>query len=125
MTGRTTRVYETIFASYAHEDRIIVESCDSMLRALGVGELRWDVKVLRAGVEWAQNIFSEINDADSFQLFWSERAKASSNVKKEWEHALALNRTRFIKPVYWGDPMPAPPRKLQHLHFSRVIFPVC
>jgi hypothetical protein len=123
MTGRATKAYERIFASYAREDKAYVESFDSMLRALGIGELRWDLKVLSAGLDWAQALRSEIRDADSFQLFWSEHAKASRNVKDEWRYALGLGRERFIKPVYWADPMPRAPRPLKHLNFSRVVFP--
>lgn len=115
-----TRTYERIFASYSRKDKDIVETMDSILNALGHGELLWDTKVLRAGEDWSERIFQEIKSADSFQLFWSENARASEHVRREWEYALELNRKRFIKPVFWDDPLPAPPKELEHIHFSRI-----
>src|SRR5262249_33780703 len=113
----------SMFASYAREDIDVVESVASIMHALNLGELRWDLKVLNAGVDWQESVYYEINIADSFQLFWSEFAKASRNVRKEWKYALGLNRKEFIKPVYWKEPLPSPPRELRTIHFSRIKLP--
>ncbi|HKU75570.1 MAG TPA: ferredoxin [Pyrinomonadaceae bacterium] len=113
--------FERIFACYSRKDLKVVESVNSIISALGVGELRWDLKVLRSGDVWEQRLCEEIESADSFQLFWSENAKASRFVRNEWEFALQLQRSGFIKPVYWSEPMPRPPRALKHLNYSRVL----
>lgn len=118
--SRPEKLFQRIFASYARKDVAVVESLSSIIQALGVGELRWDVKVLRAGESWAERVYEEIESADSFQLFWSANAKASRWVRKEWEYALQLGRGGFIKPVYWSEPLPAPPRKLKSLHFAKI-----
>jgi hypothetical protein len=65
-----------------------------------------------------------ISDADVFQLFWSWNAMASPMVHKEWQYALDLGRTHFVRPVYWEEPLPEqpglPPEELRSLHFQRV-----
>jgi hypothetical protein len=61
-----------------------------------------------------------IERADIFQLCWSQAAKLSKYVEKEWSHALKQGRLpSFIRPVYWETPMPEPPAELAHLHFAR------
>ena len=120
MLATSGKVYETIFASYAREDKLVVESIESIMQAFGLGEHRWDLRVLRAGDDWQKQVYEQIQVADSFQLFWSEHARKSKNVRKEWEYALELNRKQFIKPVYWRDPLPSPPKELSQIHFSRI-----
>jgi hypothetical protein len=120
----STGLYHTIFASYAREDLVIVQAVSSILDALGVGQLQWDLKILRSGDLWSEVIFEHIREANSFQLFWSDFAKKSKYVQQEWKHALALKRSGFIKPVYWTEPMPKPPRELRDLHFFRMTLPV-
>ncbi len=55
--------------------------------------------------------------SEIFQLLWSEAAKQSTYVRREWKHALALHRPFFIPPVYWDKPMLSPPRELADIHF--------
>jgi TIR domain len=109
-----------IFASYCREDVEVVEAIASYLHAMGAGELLWDARILRSGDCWSAEIYKAIEGADSFQLFWSTYARASENVEKEWRYALELRRPKFIKPVYWQDPLPEPPAELRHLNFSRI-----
>ena len=118
--GSTRQVYQRIFASYAREDTAVVESLASIIRATGLGELLWDLKILRAGDRWATALTTEIDISDSFQLFWSVHAKASKNVKAEWKYALGLRREGFIRPVYWKEPLPRPPKELADLHFALI-----
>jgi len=116
-----SEVFQRVFASYAREDVEVVKSFESVINALGNLEFRWDLKILQSGDRWEEKLFKEIEEADSFQLFWSEYAKASKHVRKEWTYALKLNRDHFVRPVYWKVPMPNPPRQLSHLHFSRIM----
>jgi len=113
-------VHQRIFASYAREDTAVVESLASIIGGTGLGELRWDLKILRAGDRWAGALTTEIDISDSFQLFWSVHAKASKNVKAEWKYALGLRREGFIRPVYWKEPLPRPPKELADLHFALI-----
>ena len=115
-----SQAFSRIFASYAREDVAIVRTADSLLTVLGSVDFRWDLKILQAGDLWEDILLKEIEQADSFQLFWSKHAKASKNVRNEWIYALELNREHFIKPVYWHEPMAKPPKELGHIHFSRI-----
>ena len=116
--------FQRIFASYAREDARVVECVGSILRALQLGDLRRDLEILRAGDDWEKKLYREIEGADSFQLFWSHYAKLSRNVQSEWRYALSLDRERFVRPVYWEEPLIEPPRALRRLHFAKIQLPI-
>ena len=115
----TRRLYDSIFASYSHDDTLVVERVEHACRALGLDYLR-DVISLRSGQDWNDQLFEYIEQADIFQLFWSPAAAASPNVEREWRHALQLHtdRRNFIRPVYWSQPMTPTPPELSRIHFT-------
>ncbi len=119
MTSAETRLYQAIFCSYSHDDTTIVERVERAYKALGLDYLR-DVMTLKAGQDWSAELLNLIERADVFQLFWSRTAAVSQHVRYEWEHALkvAPGREKFIRPVYWEQPMPATPPELSHIHFT-------
>ena len=118
-------MYRKIFPSYSHLDLGIVEGFEDAARALGDRYLQ-DVLALRAGEHWQPRLLELIADADVFQLFWSSNSMRSPYCQQEWEHALALGRPLFVRPLYWEDPLPEdmalglPPAGLRELHFVRV-----
>lgn len=115
------RAYHKIFASYSHKDTEVVQTCEAATEALGDRYLR-DVNLLRSGEQWNERLLAAIDEADIFQLFWSEQSAKSFAVEQEWRHALALAVTRpgFIRPVYWtGKPYPIP-AELAAIHFDRL-----
>ncbi len=117
--------YRKIFASYSHDDRAVVAGFAEAARALGDQYLQ-DVLALRAGERWEARLLEFIGQADVFQLFWSSNSMRSRNCREEWEHALALRRPSFVRPLYWEDPLPEdpamglPPVGLRELHFVKV-----
>ncbi|MDQ2816429.1 MAG: toll/interleukin-1 receptor domain-containing protein [Actinomycetota bacterium] len=117
--------YRKIFPSYSHDDRAVVEGFAEAARALGDQYLQ-DVLALRAGERWETRLLEFIGQADVFQLFWSSNSMRSRYCREEWEHALALARPSFIRPLYWEDPLPEdaamglPPVSLRELHFVKV-----
>lgn len=119
MSSAETRLYQAIFCSYSHDDTTIVERVERAYKALGLDYLR-DVMTLKAGQDWSAELLNLIEQADIFQLFWSQTAAASQHVRYEWEHALKIapGREKFIRPVYWEQPMPAAPSELSHIHFT-------
>ncbi len=123
----TARPYRKIFASYSHQDAEIVRQYEWFVETLGDQYLR-DVRDLRAGEDWNEALLRLIEQADVFQLFWSNSAMSSPYVRREWEYALSLNRASFIRPTYWEEPLPQspdgtlPPEVLRRLHFHRIAF---
>ena len=117
--------YRKIFPSYSHDDRAIVDDFAEKARALGDQYLQ-DVLVLRSGERWQARLPELIEEADIFQLFWSSNSMRSQYCREEWEHALALRRPLFVRPLYWEDPMPQdpalelPPVALRELQFVKV-----
>ena len=116
--------YRKIFPSYSHDDQAIVADFAKVVRALG-DEYLQDVLALRSGERWQTRLPELIEEADVFQLFWSSNSMRSPYCQQEWEHALALGRPLFVRPVYWEDPMPQdptlglPPVALRELHFIK------
>ena len=117
--------YRRIFPSYSHADTDVVARFGDAARALGDDFLQ-DVLTLRAGEQWNQRLLELIESADVFQLFWSSHSMRSTYCRQEWEHALALGRPSFVRPLYWEDPLPQepglglPPDDLRALHFVKV-----
>jgi hypothetical protein len=114
----TAGLYKHIFASYSHDDTLVVLSCRNIYKALGFNILI-DIETLRAGEVFSDALKRMIDTADIFQLFWSERAARSAYVNLEWEYALQLDKGEgFVRPVYWELPLAPPPDKLATLHFA-------
>lgn len=121
---RSAKTYRAVFASYSHDDTAILESVEAAYKALGMDYLR-DVMTLKSGQSWSDELLALIERADIFQLFWSETASRSPYVEQEWRHALSLADRKgpaFVRPVYWGKPMPPVPEPLSHIHFASVDF---
>ncbi|HEY6284597.1 MAG TPA: FHA domain-containing protein, partial [Ktedonobacteraceae bacterium] len=117
-TQVTESLYKQIFASYSHDDSLIVLTCRNVYKALGIN-IHIDIDTLRSGQLFSDALMRMIDAADIFQLFWSERSAKSAYVAQEWEYALRLNRGEgFVRPVYWEIPMAKPPEKLAPLHFA-------
>jgi hypothetical protein len=121
-------VYRKIFASYSRRDRAVVDHLEKLAAAFGDRYLR-DVNDIRAGEIWSERLEEMIRDANVFQLFWSSNSMRSKYVRQEWEYALGLDRSNFIRPTYWEDPLPSdpsqslPPKNLSNLHFQRIPIP--
>ena len=119
--------YRKIFPSYSHDDQAIVEGFAEVVRTLGDQYLQ-DVLALRSGELWQTRLPELIEEADVFQLFWSSNSMRSPYCRQEWEHALALGRPLFVRPLYWEDPMPQdptmglPPVALRELQFVKYNF---
>jgi hypothetical protein len=115
----TRRLYDSIFASYSHDDVQIVRGVENACRALGLDYLR-DVISLKSGQDWSDQLYELIEQADIFQLFWSQSAATSAHVEREWRHALQLHTEKraFIRPVYWSQPIAPVPPELARIHFS-------
>ena len=121
----SAKLYGAVFASYSHADSGLVEAVENAYQALGMDYLR-DVMTLKSGQSWSDELLHKIEQADVFQLFWSENASRSAYVEQEWRHALRQRGegkgTTFIRPVYWEEKLARVPSELSHIHFARVDF---
>ena len=117
LQSSTAKAYSAVFVSYSHRDSEIVEDLEKAYSALGLDYLR-DIRELRSGEGWNRALLQKIEEADIFQLCWSASARSSQYVEQEWRHALKQERANFIRPLYWEDPMPAPPGELAGIHFA-------
>lgn len=116
---QSARLYQSVFASYSHDDTPLVEAMEKAYKALGMDYLR-DVMTLKSGQSWSDQLLRMIEQADVFQLFWSTPASQSLYVEQEWRHALGLGHkgAAFIRPIYWERPLPKVPEPLQSIHFA-------
>ena len=108
------------FASYASEDRDEV-----LARVQGIGKVApnlsifVDVHSLRSGVSWEEKLFESIPTHDVFYLFWSDHARNSPWVEREWRCALEAKGVDFIDPVPLVSPdVVPPPEELASRHFN-------
>ncbi len=113
----------SVFASYSHDDTPVVLACRNAYKALGL-TVNIDVDALRSGDQWDPRLMQLIDGSDVFQLFWSARAANSEAVQREWRYALAHSRgAGYIRPVYWEQPLIAPPAELSNVHFAYIDLP--
>jgi hypothetical protein len=119
------RPYRQIFASYSRRDVAVVEAVARYISVTGDRYLI-DVRNLRSGELWERRLEQLIEQADVFQLFWSQNSMRSPFVRQEWEYALALGRDEFVRPFYWDEQLPEdraadlPPASLRALHFAKL-----
>ncbi len=115
------QMFRTAFASYASTDRAEVLRRVQGLRAAGV-DVFLDVVALRAGQQWEAQLYENIRRRDIFYLFWSEAARASEWVEREWRYALREKGLDYIHPIPLVDPRNAPPpRELASRHFNDLL----
>ncbi len=109
----------TAFVSYASRDRREVLKRVQGIEKAGV-DVFLDVKSLRSGERYEQRLLQQIDSRDVFYLFWSQAARVSSWVEKEWRFALGRRGIDFIDPVPLVNPSRVPPpRELaDELHFN-------
>lgn len=113
----------SVFASYSHDDTPVVLACRNAYKALGL-TVNIDVDALRSGDQWDPRLLQLIDGSDVFQLFWSVRAAQSEAVQREWRYALAhTHGAGYIRPVYWEQPLIAPPPELSNVHFAYIDLP--
>ena len=74
---------------------------------------------LRPGVDWERELMRQIESRDVMYLFWSEAARQSEWVEREWRYALEKRGLEFIDPFPLEDVSAVPPPpELARLHFS-------
>jgi hypothetical protein len=108
------------FASYASADiDRVLPRLQGMQKAAPSLEIFMDVLALRSGDYWENKLWQIIPASDIFYLFWSDHAKKSEWVEKEWRCALQHRGLDFIDPVPLVSPEEVPPpQELASKHFN-------
>ena len=110
----------TAFISYASQDRSRVATIiQGMKKARPDMDVFFDVESLRSGENWETRVYSEIEKRDVLFLCWSEFAKNSEWVDKEWRYALSYKGIDAIEPIPLVPPAKCPPpEELGSKHFN-------
>ncbi|MCK5918585.1 MAG: toll/interleukin-1 receptor domain-containing protein, partial [Cocleimonas sp.] len=101
---------QSSFFSYSSKNLQQVLPYEQALINAGLQVWR-DKNALRAGEFWPMRLGEAIDQQDSFILFWSVEAQASSFVTLEWNTAIALGKT-IIPVLLDNTPLPASLRAL-------------
>jgi hypothetical protein len=110
--------YHKAFCCYASADRNQVIYCIQGIKKVAPDmEIFLDVLLLRSGENWEEKIREIIPQNDIFYLFWSQNAKKSKWVEKEWRCALETKGLDFIDPVPLSREIIPPPPELEGKHF--------
>ena len=114
------RRYRKAFASYASEDRdAVLARIQGMQKVAPDLDVFLDALALRSGEQYERRLLALIPVQDVFYLFWSEHAKRSSWVEKEWRCAFHTRGSEFIDPVPLVSPrIVPPPPELADKHFD-------
>jgi len=81
----------SIFISYARDDGPRVQKDAALLRAGGV-RVFIDVQDIEAGAPWEAALESALEKCERVMVFWSQAAKRSTWVDREWRTALRLGK---------------------------------
>lgn len=110
----------TAFISYASQDRSRVATIiQGMQKARPDMDIFFDVESLRSGDDWESALRREIEKRDILFLCWSNYARSSEWVEKEWRYALSNKGIDAIEPVPLVSPVECPPpEELKSKHFN-------
>lgn len=114
------QIHRKAFASYARADsHEVLSRIQGIQKAAPSLQFFFDRLSLRSGQDWEKELRSVIGSSDVFYLFWSDNARKSEWVEKEWRCALDTRGIDFIDPVPLVSPDEAPPPpELASKHFN-------
>ncbi len=112
--------YRKAFVSYSSKDRNqVLARIQGIQKVAPNLEIKMDIKDLRSGENWKEKLREFIDQCDIFYLFWSQNAKESPWVEKEWKCAYKHKGIDFIDPVPLESPEHVPPpSELSGKHFN-------
>ncbi len=119
----TRQSYNSGFMSYSSEDRNRVAAIlQGMHKARPDMDIFFDVEKLRSGADWQNELRTEIEKRDVLFLCWSQNAKNSEWVDREWRYAYELRGEDAIEPIPIDSPKSCPPpAELKNKHFNDML----
>jgi TIR domain len=107
------------FVSYASKDRRRVLGRVQGIQKLPI-KVFMDVRDLHANDPYPSELLKQIDSSDVLYLFWSQHARRSPWVKREWRYGMERKGLEFIDPVPLVDPrkVAPPPELADTKHFN-------
>ena len=95
------------FISYCRSDRQRILGLASLLEAFD-HNVFVDERSIKAGKEWREELFVQLENAEVLIVFWTRAASSSSWVRREFEYFNRRFPERLLIPIT-GDRTPLPP----------------
>ncbi|NOX42483.1 MAG: toll/interleukin-1 receptor domain-containing protein [Gammaproteobacteria bacterium] len=80
-----------VFISYSRADQELVTPIVKLMRTIGKSAFQ-DIDSIPAGKKWRTIIEESIEGASIVFVFWCAHSKCSDEVRKEWQHAIRMNK---------------------------------
>ena len=113
------------FISYASQDRARVASIVQGMQAIRPEmNIFFDIDKIQSGDYWEDILKQSIDESDILYLCWSDNARKSEWVYKEWKYSFDSKGIESIEPIPIEPPdVCPPPEELKSKHFnSRLIY---
>ncbi|MEZ0257653.1 MAG: TIR domain-containing protein [Chthoniobacter sp.] len=104
------------FASYAREDRAMVQPVLALLRAANPDAFL-ELDAVLPENRWPERLDAALMEATTFIVFWSWHASKSEFVKGEWQSALAAQK-EIVPVVLDTTPLPEPLQARSSVEFN-------
>ena len=114
-------VLRRLFVCYSRRDARAVVGLVRLMRVTGAAVFR-DEDSIAPGQRWRAEVSDALGAADTVLVFWSTHARASEEVRHEYETAMAAGKT-VIPILLDGTPPAEALQQFQHLDFSELFVP--
>lgn len=104
------------FASYAREDRALVQPVLALLREANPGAFL-ELDALSPGIRWPERLATALAEATTFIIFWSRHAPRSEALNGEWQSALAAQK-EVVPVLLDATPLPEPLTTCRNVEFQ-------
>lgn len=125
LTEPEAEKYQTVFLSYAREDKEEVDRVARVYNTMGMTVHR-DISSLQPGEVFEDRLMAMLRNSDAFVLIWSQNAQNSEAVREEVKEALRVEQSggkpRFLPFPIEGPPIPMPWPEFADRHIGDPIY---
>lgn len=125
LTEPDAEKYQSVFLSYAREDKDEVDRVARVYNTMGLTVHR-DIASLQPGEVFEGRLMAMLRNSDAFVLIWSQNAQNSEAVRQEVKEALRVEenggKPRFLPFPIEGPPIPMPWPEFADRHIGDPIY---
>lgn len=125
LTEPEAEKYQSVFLSYAREDKDEVDRVARVYNTMGMTVHR-DISSLQPGEVFEDRLMAMLRSSDAFVLIWSQNAQNSEAVREEVKEALRVEQSggkpRFLPFPIEGPPIPMPWPEFADRHIGDPIY---